>query len=154
MRKSSDFNRDKIKVKYEPHHKPIQKNEIIGKVDHTVGAYQQKENTNDLSPKAMPKNGDLVVVEGLSCPVGLENNAIYVRDLPDVREYDVWMPTYKFYVGQIVSFWKNGFQYDFQIQMSDYPEEKLGKFVLVNITRTEPQPGVGYRTSKSKMRPK
>ena len=140
-------------VVFEPK-KPIQLKEILGKADHAIGAYKIKDITFDLSPRALPKTGDLVIIEAGSCPKGMENNAVYIRDIPESREYDVWMPTYRFFIGQIVSFWKGGYQYDFQIQYSDFEDENLGKFVLVNKVVTIKQPGVGYRTAKSKMRPK
>lgn len=123
--------------------------DILGKTNLSIGAYKIKKITNDLSPRALPKTGDLVVVEGLNCPRGLENNAISIRDIPDTSSWDVWMPTYPFYIGQIVSFWKDDTQYDFQIQFSDHDDPTIGKFVLINKQKTERQPGRVYRTTKN-----
>lgn len=136
-----------------PFRKPIQLSEILGKTeDSNFWAYKIGENTGALTPRSLPKDGDFVLVETGSCPSNMLNNPVYIRDISET--YDAWIPTHKFYVGQIVSFWIKDLQYDFQIQFSDHSDEKICKFVLVNKTKTERQPGVAYRTTKSKMNPK
>lgn len=126
--------------------KPIQKEEILGKPPVPSGIYQISESTNILTPKSLPKNGDLVLVEEGVCPRNMETNIVYVKDLSDKAFiYDAWIPSYKFFLLQVVIFWKNDTQYEYQIQHSDNANPKICKFVLMSKKGTTQQPGGSYR---------
>ena len=158
MRNNSDFSRGKRrgvnsqKKIFEPIKKPIQKDEILGvKPLWTIpGLYTLNKKTNALEPKVIPQGKcSLVVVEKGPCPKEQEQNVIcddveYFEDM----QYKVWVPYYKFYVGQFVSFWTKQTVYTFQIVPND--DKRFGEFRLIEKRAVVRQPGKDTRTSKTK----
>ncbi len=158
MKNNSDFNRRRpgsskqSSRMYTPPRKPIQKDEILGKkpFDKFPGLYQLSKGTNILEPKSIPKNkGSFVVIEKGPCPKSMEQNII-CDDLEYFGEvgYKVWVPYYKFYIGQFVSFWTKHVEYVFQIFPSD--DSRLGEFRLMDKRAVVRQPGSEFRTSRTK----
>lgn len=160
MRNNSGYNRgrkfqpkvvEKPKT-FEPKNKPPQLDEILGKkpIEDIAGLYLINPKTNTLEPKFVPKNrGNLVLVEKGLCPKGQENNVICDHlEFFDTFEYKVWVPYFKFYIGQFVTFWTKQTEYVFQIFPND--DSRLGEFKLIEKRAVVRQPGQEYRTSKSK----
>lgn len=138
-----------------PFKKPIRPNEKQNNKGNCSATYKIDEKTNILSPKSLPKTGDTVLIQEGVCPKDMETNIVYVKDLSDkVFVYEAWIPTYNFYLLQLVVFWKNDTQYEYQIQYSDMEDPCVGKFVLISKKRTNRQPGGAYRVpQKTKINP-
>lgn len=159
MRQNSDFGRQiqalrkTRRVNTYPVKKPIQLNEILNNKSTYPATYKIDEKTNILSPKSLPKTGDTVLIQEGVCPRDMETNIVYVKDLSDKAFiYEAWIPSYNFYLLQLVVFWKNDTQYEYQIQYSDVEDPCVGKFVLISKKRTNRQPGGAYRVpQKTKM---
>ena len=108
-----------------------------------------RELTGELRPPRVPnKRGDTVPVVLGKTPPGQENNVIAIlEDVDGNHKVFRWMPSHLLRIGQLVSFWKNGFTYIFQIQMTD--REGIGEFVFLRPERAEKMPGRLYRTTKA-----
>ncbi len=131
--------------------RPPQIDEILGRKKDVeiLGVYSVHPKSNRLRPTSIPTNrGKRVIVEDGACPKEFETNIIcddlrYIGD----SEYKTWVPRFKFFVGQIVSFWTKDVQYDFQIYPTDDP--RYGEFVLVNRSAVSSSPGERARVRKT-----
>lgn len=131
---------------------PIQLDELLGRPSHAeiLGLYQIDLKNGRLLPNKVPKrSGDMVVVEPGTCPKECENNIIcddvyYVGE----REFKTWIPLFKFYVGQFVTFWTKQSEYIFQIHPAE--DSRYGLFVLHKKSAVVRQPGKDSRTARTK----
>ncbi len=159
MRQNSDFGREAHATRKTrrsttyPFKKPVQTDKTQNKVGNCLATYQINVSSNILEPKSLPKTGDTVLVQTVACPKDMETNIVYVKELSDKAfVYEAWIPSYNFYLLQLVVFWKSDTQYEYQIQYSDERDPSIGKFVLMSKKRTTRQPGGAYRTpQKTKM---
>ncbi len=95
-------------------------------------------------PTRFPRKNDRVSVT--SGPGSL-TNVLEIRPRDEVDRTKgrlMLVCSNKFYLMQIVSYWEDGLQYDFQIQPTAI--KNVGVFKLIDKSRTEEHPGSSTRT--------